>query len=205
MLPCVSLRGAARAAGAKKRRGWDGGGAGVGGMACCILRSACRTRSSYLAMCVCVCVVCVCVCVCRFLWLPHVALVLFRCMFRRLLVAEVSFFRMGLPLVSLWLGGGGSGRAGLSAPRLPPHHPALRPKRGFRKGSCQLPVGGRWPTPYSKIAMLDTEKARSACQVIPKVGVVTLCGCRKPGANLHQPGIEPGSHRWQRCILPLDH
>ena len=22
---------------------------------------------------------------------------------------------------------------------------------------------------------------------------------------LHQPGIEPGSHRWQRCILPLDH
>ena len=155
--------------------------------------------------CVCVCVCLVCVCVCRFLWLPHVALVLFRCMFRRLLVAEVSFFRMGLPLVSLWLGGGGSGRAGLSAPRLPPHHPALRPKRGFRKGSCQLPVGGRWPTPYSKIAMLDTEKARSACQVIPKVGVVTLCGCRKPGANLHQPGIEPGSHRWQRCILPLDH
>ena len=23
--------------------------------------------------------------------------------------------------------------------------------------------------------------------------------------NVHQPGIEPGSHRWQRCILPLDH
>ena len=22
---------------------------------------------------------------------------------------------------------------------------------------------------------------------------------------VHQPGIEPGSHRWQRCILPLDH
>ncbi len=22
---------------------------------------------------------------------------------------------------------------------------------------------------------------------------------------MHQPGIEPGSHRWQRCILPLDH
>ena len=21
----------------------------------------------------------------------------------------------------------------------------------------------------------------------------------------HQPGIEPGPHRWQRCILPLDH
>ena len=23
--------------------------------------------------------------------------------------------------------------------------------------------------------------------------------------NMHQPGIEPRSHRWQRCILPLDH
>ena len=23
--------------------------------------------------------------------------------------------------------------------------------------------------------------------------------------NVHQPGIEPGSHQWQRCILPLDH
>ena len=23
--------------------------------------------------------------------------------------------------------------------------------------------------------------------------------------HMHQPGIEPGSHRWQRCILPLDH
>ena len=22
---------------------------------------------------------------------------------------------------------------------------------------------------------------------------------------MHQPGVEPGSHRWQRCILPLDH
>ena len=32
----------------------------------------------------------------------------------------------------------------------------------------------------------------------------------KPDASratkyMHQPGIEPGSHRWQRCILPLDH
>ena len=25
------------------------------------------------------------------------------------------------------------------------------------------------------------------------------------GPKMHQPGIEPGSHRWQRCILPLDH
>ena len=28
----------------------------------------------------------------------------------------------------------------------------------------------------------------------------------RPWPNkMHQPGIEPGSHRWQRCILPLDH
>ena len=26
-----------------------------------------------------------------------------------------------------------------------------------------------------------------------------------PTVHLHQPGIEPGSHRWQRCVLPLDH
>ena len=153
-------------------------------------------------VCVCVCLVCVCVVSCG-------------CLMWHLCCSGACFadylwlrFR-SFEWVCLWcpfgLGGEGSGRAGLSAPRLPPHHPALRPKRGFRKGSCHLPVGGRWPTPFSKIAMLDTEKARSACQVIPKVGVVTLCGCRKPGANLHQPGIEPGSHRWQRCILPLDH
>ena len=23
--------------------------------------------------------------------------------------------------------------------------------------------------------------------------------------HMHQPGIEPGSHRWRRCFLPLDH
>ena len=37
------------------------------------------------------------------------ALVVLRCMFRRLLVAQVSFLRMGLPLVSLWPGVGGEG------------------------------------------------------------------------------------------------
>ena len=26
-----------------------------------------------------------------------------------------------------------------------------------------------------------------------------------PMSGVHQPGIKPGSHRWQRCILPLDH
>ena len=29
--------------------------------------------------------------------------------------------------------------------------------------------------------------------------------CRVLTDTMHQPGIEPGSHRWQRCILPLDH
>eukprot|EP00959_Pyramimonas_sp_CCMP1952_P172077 3595496-Pyramimonas_sp.AAC.1 len=32
-------------------------------------------------------------------------------------------------------------------------------------------------------------------------------GCKPRGRPriVHQLGIEPGSHRWQRCILPLDH
>ena len=30
-------------------------------------------------------------------------------------------------------------------------------------------------------------------------------GSGKDAKLMHQPGIEPGSHRWQRCILPLDH
>ena len=28
---------------------------------------------------------------------------------------------------------------------------------------------------------------------------------RNEECGMHQLGIEPGSHRWQRCILPLDH
>ena len=115
------------------------------------------------------------------------------------------------------LGGGGVGRRGLSVPRLPR---ASRKRAGSHASvlyraflpSCLnssaelpglLPLPG--PIPKSKCAVVDTKEDRSACQVIPKVGVVTLLGCHKPGANLHQPGIELGSHRWQRCILPLDH
>ena len=30
-------------------------------------------------------------------------------------------------------------------------------------------------------------------------------GAPPKNSKVHQPGIEPGSHRWQRCILPLDH
>ena len=119
----------------------------------------------------------------------------------------------------LWPGvwGGWVGRRGLSVPRLPR---ASKKRAGSHASvlyraflpSCLsssaelpglLPLPG--PIPKSKCAVVDTKEDRSACQVIPKVGVVTLLGCHKPGANLHQPGIEPGSHRWQRCILPLDH
>ena len=31
------------------------------------------------------------------------------------------------------------------------------------------------------------------------------CSLTQAVQRMHQPGIEPGSHRWQRCILPLDH
>ena len=30
-------------------------------------------------------------------------------------------------------------------------------------------------------------------------------GCDTTKHELHQPGIEPGSHRWERCILPQNH
>ena len=41
---------------------------------------------------------------------------------------------------------------------------------------------------------------------LPKVLMLRhLCRRRWRRKGLHQPGIEPGSHRWQRCILPLDH
>ncbi len=33
-----------------------------------------------------------------------------------------------------------------------------------------------------------------------KHGAVAFCN-----KEMHQPEIEPGSHRWRRCILPLDH
>ena len=141
-----------------------------------------------------------------------------------------SFFRVGLPLVFLWLGvgvlggwefplawgGGRGGRRGLSVPRLPRASrkragfpcfcslPGLPPQFDFlsRTSRPPSPAGA---TPKSEGAVVDTEEDRSACPVIPKLGAVTLLRCHKPGANLHQPGIEPGSHRWQRCILPLDH
>ena len=32
-----------------------------------------------------------------------------------------------------------------------------------------------------------------------------LCHRTRDQVHMHQPGIEPGSHRWQRCILQLDH
>ena len=36
--------------------------------------------------------------------------------------------------------------------------------------------------------------------------VVFMAALRTTASRqMHQPGIEPGSHRWQRCILPLDH
>ena len=42
-----------------------------------------------------------------------------------------------------------------------------------------------------------------------KKAATWLCGVSGPALSgsrkMHQPGIEPGSHRWQRCILPLDH
>ena len=40
--------------------------------------------------------------------------------------------------------------------------------------------------------------ARQTCQQITQTRKLNQ------EKEVHHPGIEPGSHRWQRCILPLD-
>ena len=42
-------------------------------------------------------------------------------------------------------------------------------------------------------------------EVRVKKCVCTSVNDRQDEIKMHQPGIEPGSHRWQRCILPLAH
>ena len=42
----------------------------------------------------------------------------------------------------------------------------------------------------------------SSIAAIGNVGYI--CVLHGESRKMHQPGIEPGSHRWQRCILPLD-
>ena len=47
------------------------------------------------------------------------------------------------------------------------------------------------------VALLVTDVARCA--------VLAVCiSAARPTTNMHQPGFELGSPRWQRCSLPLD-
>ena len=50
----------------------------------------------------------------------------------------------------------------------------------------------------------DFEASIFLCNVAHKHFTVTM-DTQVATKKMHQPGIEPGSHRWQRCILPLDH
>ena len=49
---------------------------------------------------------------------------------------------------------------------------------------------------------IHTRRCRDNHRITPMVDATTA---REEARNMHQPGIEPRSHRWQRCILPLDH
>ena len=69
----------------------------------------------------------------------------------------------------------------------------------------------------SRSAKVSSAKSASQLHSSPgshvTVSLCFLCPLTSPSHplspthenNVHQPGIEPGSHRWQRCILPLDH
>ena len=50
-------------------------------------------------------------------------------------------------------------------------------------------------------------RAQGSCRSLAAQATVgDMCTLRTTNSfYMHQPGIEPGSHRWQRCILPLDH
>ena len=52
-----------------------------------------------------------------------------------------------------------------------------------------------------RIAHLYVSPASRPCAPV----LARAVRCPFAAMQLHQPGIEPGSHRWQGCILPLDH
>ena len=45
----------------------------------------------------------------------------------------------------------------------------------------------------------------SLCIDFARCAVLVICiYAVRPTTKMHQPGIKPGPHRWQRCSLPLD-
>ena len=85
------------------------------------------------------------------------------------------------------------------------------------KGSADsLPPSMRFETETVLSGFFDFRRVRSFFSSV-FVGSCVKLGCVIAAENdaswgdltedhlVHQPGIEPGSHRWQRCILPLDH
>ena len=76
----------------------------------------------------------------------------------------------------------------------------------------------RGKTPcLSRSANVSSAKSASQLHSSPgshvTVSLCFLCPLTSPSHplspthenNVHQPGIEPGSHRWHRCFPPLDH
>ena len=84
-------------------------------------------------------------------------------------------------------------------------------------GVCRLP-GYWWTCAAAPAEACDVATAQEhRCGDSPDAYAAELqraadakaTGAEQPGTaknvSVYQPGIEPGSHRWQRCILPLDH
>ena len=68
---------------------------------------------------------------------------------------------------------------------------------------CRDPGSSRGPSDLRSDA-LPTELSRLG-HTVPSLVPLYLLSTAREECNMHQPGIEPGSHQWQRCILPLDH
>ena len=49
--------------------------------------------------------------------------------------------------------------------------------------------------------MAAVQKERNICKLFRSM----IKHCKNRMTCMHPPGIKPGLHRWQRCILPLDH
>ncbi len=76
------------------------------------------------------------------------------------------------------------------------------PPVGFEPTTSLL-LSGALPTKIKRRHTMLDVGLRSA--QAPVRGNRVLSRWRRGSVTVHQPGIEPGSHRWRRCILPPDH
>ena len=77
---------------------------------------------------------------------------------------------------------------------------------GFGPSLDEFGPVGRGGFPVLALICVAISRQLSLCVAVscPSAGAASS-ECVSGWCKMHQPGIEPGSHRWQRCILPLDH